>query len=663
MDTASQEFLGQLVTVIVLSLVTVLVLRRIKMPAVAGYLVAGLAFGPNALGLVSDSESTEAMAEIGILFLLFTTGLKFSIGELFEMRRWVFGAGVIQVAVTILLATAVGPLAGISPRVALLLGCLAAFSSTSVVAKLLEDRGELNAPHGRFSVSLLLLQDLAVVPTILLMPLLAGREGTLTATLWGGVQALATLAGVLIAARFLYPWIMDRVVSTRSRELFTLTSVAAALGAAFLVGETGASLELGAFLAGIVVSETCYGRETLEAVTPLRDVFSSLFFVSIGMLVSPTVWFNEPWPTVGLLVGVVIGKAALVGGLALLFGLTFDAALLAGLGLAQLGEFSFIAARHAVSYGLLDEHWYSAVLSVTVLSMALTPLTMLTMPPLVARFRRRPMAPEEPLEDVGDVAGHVIIVGFGIQGRNVARVLDQIEVPYVVIEMNPLTVREQRALGLRIVFGDAGREHVLRHVGVTRARVLVSTVPDPADSRQIVSEARRLNPDLFIIARTRYLGDVEALTSLGADRVVPEEFETAIEMVGLVMEAYGVPQRAIEREQDFIRRGQYGLLRAASSERGRGPSLRSLLTNADVEEVTLAPDSRAVGNTVRGLELRASTGVTLLGIERAGELLPNPPPDTPLLAGDTLLLFGSGEDLTRAKRLLGHVEPELQRPC
>jgi CPA2 family monovalent cation:H+ antiporter-2 len=636
----------------------VFVFRRLRIPAVAGYLVVGVAFGPGALGLVSDGESIEAMAEIGVLFLLFTTGLKFSLEDLGKMRLWVFGAGGLQVLITLVVMAVVGPLLGVSVQVGALFGCLIALSSTSVVAKLLEERGDLSAPHGRYGMSLLLFQDLAVVPMVLLLPLLAGADDTVGAAMLGVGETLLTLVGIFVAARFIYPWIMDHVVRAQSRELFTLTTVSVALGTAFLVGKAGVSLELGAFLAGIVVSETEYGREILDSVTPLRDVFSSLFFVSIGMLVTPVLWVQEPLLTLGLAVAVMLGKAILIGGLALVFGFSLESALLAGLGLAQLGEFSFILAREAMTYDLLHDEWYQIFLSVTVLSMTLTPLLMLAAPRLARRLQRRGLGRDclVPEQSVGDgcdgLRDHVIIVGFGLQGQSVARVLGQIGVPYVAVEMNPLTVRSMRAKGTRIMFGDAGRDYVLRHARVDEAKVLVSSVPDPARARQVVSEARRLNPDLFIVARARYLGDVEPLSELGADEVLPEEFETAIEMVGRVMETYGVPPRAVEREQDFIRREHYSLLRSAPSGRRQGPSLRSLLKGVDVEEVTLTLQSPAVGRSLRELELRARTGVTILGIERGEHLVSNPSPDEALLAGDVLILFGTGEGVTRATELL-----------
>ncbi|MBP7560032.1 MAG: cation:proton antiporter [Armatimonadetes bacterium] len=652
MVPANTDFLSQLITVIGLSLVTVWGLRRLRIPAVVGFLLVGVAFGPGGLGLVADSENIQAMAQIGVLFLLFSAGLEFSLRDLWQMRSWVFGAGGPQVLGTVAILTLLSIPLDLGPRLGVVFGCLIAHSSSSLYAKVLEERGDLNSSHGRFGLSLSLFQDVTIVPMVLVLPVLAGTSTSTAGAVLGLGRAILIVVSVLLAAHFIYPRIVGAVVRSRSRELFALTTVTGALGTAFLVGKAGISLEIGAFLAGAVVSETEYGRETLETVAPLRDVFSGLFFVSIGMLVSPAMWLAEPVLTLGFALFVILGKAVFIVALALLFRLSMESALIAGMGLAQLGEFSFIYAQAAISEGALPEDWYHIFLSTMVLSMTAAPILMLTVPRAAARLRRRALRPEEPFEDVDAMEGHVILVGYGLQGRSVGRVLDQIGVPFIAIEMNPVTVREIRGQGVPIMFGNAGREHVLRHAQVERAKVLVSSVPDPAGSREVVSEARRLNPDLYIIARTRYLGDVEALVDLGANEVVPEEFETAIEMVGLVMQAYGVPPRAVEREQDFIREDQYGLLRRDLPARGRGPSLRSLLSGADVRDVALLPDSLAVGQTLRALDLRAETGVTLLGIERAGELLANPSPDTPLLVGDVLVLFGTGEGVTKATQML-----------
>ncbi len=531
MVPANTDFLSQLITVIGLSLVTVWGLRRLRIPAVVGFLLVGVAFGPGGLGLVADSENIQAMAQIGVLFLLFSAGLEFSLRDLWQMRSWVFGAGGPQVLGTVAILTLLSIPLDLGPRL-VVFGCLIAHSSSSLYAKVLEERGDLNSSHGRFGLSLSLFQDVTIVPMVLVLPVLAGTSTSTAGAVLGLGRAILIVVSVLLAAHFIYPRIVGAVVRSRSRELFALTTVTGALGTAFLVGKAGISLEIGAFLAGAVVSETEYGRETLETVAPLRDVFSGLFFVSIGMLVSPAMWLAEPVLTLGFALFVILGKAVFIVALALLFRLSMESALIAGMGLAQLGEFSFIYAQAAISEGALPEDWYHIFLSTMVLSMTAAPILMLTVPRAAARLRRRALRPEEPFEDVDAMEGHVILVGYGLQGRSVGRVLDQIGVPFIAIEMNPVTVREIRGQGVPIMFGNAGREHVLRHAQVERAKVLVSSVPDPAGSREVVSEARRLNPRPLHHRPHPLPGRRRSLVDLGANEVVPEEFETAIEMGG-----------------------------------------------------------------------------------------------------------------------------------
>ncbi len=673
---AQHELLQQIVTVSGLSLGTVCALRRLRAPTVGGYLAVGVIFGPGALALVREGPGIEAMAEIGVLFLLFSTGLKFSLRDLAAMRTWVFVGGGVQVLLCLLALTALGPAVGLGVRGGLVFGCLVALSSTAVTAKVLEERGDLAAPHGRFGMSILLFQDLSVVPMVLLLPLLAGGEGGVLEAGRALLESLGLLAVILVAARFVYPWLMERVVRTRSTEMFSLTTVAVALGTAFAMGAAGLSLELGAFLAGIVVSETDYRHQILDTVGPFRDVFSGLFFVSIGMLVTPVAWFQDPILIFGLALGVLILKGIVIGGLALLFRLGLEAALIVGLGLAQLGEFSFILARQASEAQLLDSEWHQVFLSVTVLTMTTTPL-LIALGPVMAR-RLHGLSLRLPAPAAGEaLAGpecprdHVIIAGYGLQGRNVSRALRQIDVPHTVLEADPLAVRAAQADGAPVVFGDARKERVLRRAGIAEARVLVCSVADPASSRQIVAEARRLNPDLHIAARTRYIRDVEDLCALGADEVLPEEFETAVEMVGLVMETYGATKRAVEREQDSIRQEHYGLLRAEGQSGAAGPTLRGLLEEADVEEVSLGPSPAAAGRSLAELDLRAKTGVTALGIEREGRLIVAPEPSEMLLANAVLLLFGSGESIQAARDLLGadasavdsRQPPHRARPC
>jgi len=661
--------LKQLLLVMSLSLVTVYVVRRLRVPNIVGYLIAGIAIGPGALGLVKDQHAVEVLAEIGIVLLLFTIGLKISLKDLARMRGLLIGAGGLQVLTTIILVASIAWLAGVEPRRAVFLGFLVALSSTAVVLKLLEDRGESGAPHGRLALGILIFQDLAIVPMMLFLPLL-GRQGDAS---FGGailalVESLVLLSLLIGTAVFVLPWLLERVVRARSPEIFTLAVLVVVLGTAYLTSQIGLSLALGAFLAGIVVSESRYAAQILAEVTPLKDSLGGLFFVSIGMLLDPGIWFSAPVMTLVLVIALVALKAAVVFAVALGFGFGTRAATLSAFGLAQVGEFSFVLAEAGRGLQLLTGDLFQMFLSVSVLSMALTPPAMLAAPRLarvlqrVALFGRRgravvqekAAAPGDPTRPLRD---HVIIVGAGVAGQNVARVLRSLAVDHLFLELNPITVRQMQAEGERILYGDATKREVLSKARITRARVVVVTIPDPAATRQIVALARGLNPDAILIVRTRFLTEVDGLYRLGANEVVPEEFVTAVELVGLVMSTYGVPERHIAREKALIRHERYRLMRGPDAAGEPHPSLKALASSADFDEVVLAPDSPALGRDLRELALRSRAGVTVVGVERDGRVTGNPDPGFTLAAGDGLLLFGTAEQLESARKLLAPPPP------
>jgi len=663
--------LKELLLVMSLSLVTVYAVRRLRVPNIVGFLVAGIAIGPGALGLVKDRHAIEVLAEIGIVLLLFTIGVKISLKDLARMRGVLIGAGGLQVLITAVLVAGIAWLAGVEPNRAVFLGFLIALSSTAVVLKLLEDRGESGAPHGRLALGILIFQDLAIVPMMLLLPLL-GRQGDAS---WGGallalLESVVLLSVLIGAAVFVLPWLLERVVRTRSPEIFTLAVLVVVLGTAYLTSRIGLSLALGAFLAGIVVSESRYAAQILAEVTPFRDSLGGLFFVSIGMLVDPGIWVGAPVTTLGLVIALVTLKAAVVFAVALAFGFGTRAATLGALGLAQVGEFSFVLAEAGRDFRLFAGDLFQMFLSVSVLSMALTPLAMLAAPRLARILqraalpgRRKRTAVEDEAPEVRDptrpLRDHVIIVGAGVAGQNVARVLRSLDVDHVFLELNPITVRQMQDTGERILYGDATKREVLAKARITRARVLVVTIPDPAAARQIVVIARGLNAEVILIVRTRFLTEVDGLYRLGANEVVPEEFVTAVELVGLVMATYGVPERHVTREKALIRHERYRMLRGAEAAGEPHPSLKALASSADFDEVVLAPDSPAVGQDLRALALRSRAGVTVVGVERDGRVTGNPDPGFRLAARDGLLLFGAAEQLESARALLA---PPPARP-
>lgn len=572
--------------VMVVSLAVVYAVGKLRLPTLVSFLVSGAIIGPNALGLVRDVRSVEVMAEIGVVLLLFTIGLRFPLSELVRLRGLVFGAGGLQIVLTAA-ATAVAAVdLGASLPSGTYYGFLLAMSSTAIVLKLLEERGEVDAPHGRLMMSVLIMQDLAVVPLMLLVPVIA-VAGTMawTGPLLGLAKSLAVVMLILSAARLLLPHFIEIVVRTRSPEIFTLAIVVVAMGTAYLAGKAGLSLGIGAFLAGIVISETHYAHHVTAQVMPLRDVLSSLFFISVGMMVNPAIWTSAPGLVLGLAAAVIVGKTVLMALVGLFFRVGLRNAVMAGWGLGQVGEFSFLLAQAGARHGLLDEQAYQVFMSVSVLTMALTPLllqlapvvaagaqrasaTVSTTLPTLSRLRPRRVAdalgrrPGEPQA----LENHVVLVGYGVNGRNVARVLRRMGIPYIVLELNPATVRRIQAEGERVIYGDACRRELLSLAGVERARALIVSIADPVATRCIVAVARAMNPDLRIIVRTRFVAEVEQLRRQGADDVVPEEFETSLALLGLALRAYGIGEEEIKAEKAMIRREGYVLLRPEAGE-------------------------------------------------------------------------------------------------
>jgi len=573
--------LRDFLAVVAVSLAVVYAVGKLRVPTVVGFLVSGALIGPNALGLVRDVHSVEVMAEIGVVLLLFTIGLKFPLAEVVRLRGLVFGAGGLQMLLTAAATATVAVGLGASPPSGIYYGFLLAMSSTAIVLKLLEERGEVDAPHGRLMMSVLIMQDLAVVPLMLLVPVLAAA-GTVAwvRPMVGLAKSLAVVALILVAARLLLPQFIEMVVRTRSPEIFTLAILAVAMGTAYIAGRTGLSLGIGAFLAGIVISETHYAHHVTAQVMPLRDVLSSLFFISVGMMVKPAVWVAAPETVLGLAVAVIVGKTILMALVGLFFGVGLRNAVMAGWGLAQVGEFSFLLAQSGARQGLLGEQAYQVFMSVSVLTMALTPLLLRVAPVVAARVQRAGagvertmptlsrMRPRRVAEVLRSQAGgaealenHVVLVGYGVNGRNVAHALTRIGIPYVVLELNPVTVRRIQAEGGRVIYGDACRRELLSLAGVETARALIVSIADPVATRCIVAVARAMNPQLRIIVRTRFVAEVMQLRQQGADDVVPEEFETSLALLGLAMQAYGVSEEEIEAEKALIRREGYAFLR------------------------------------------------------------------------------------------------------
>jgi CPA2 family monovalent cation:H+ antiporter-2 len=552
--------LGDIVVIFALSVVVLFVFHRLKIPPIIGFLFTGVLAGPYGLGAVTAIEGVEVLAEIGVILLMFTIGLELSIRDLLRMKKAVLGGGGLQVGATILATFLIALLLDMPPAAGLFAGFLAALSSTAIVLKQLQVSAQIESPHGRASLGILIFQDIIIVPMMLLTPLLAGAaQGSIAGELLLLLgKSVAAVLLVLLASRYVMPRLLHQVAATRDSELFLLAVVAVCFLVAWVTSSIGLSLALGAFLAGVIISESEYSEHALGNVAPFRDLFTSFFFVSIGMLLDPDAVLQRPVTVLLLTVAVLAGKSLLATGALWLLRFPLRAAILAGVGLSQIGEFSFILSRVGITHGLLSADNYQLFLSVSVLTMALTPLMMAIAPRLAAMAGAGARELEGEARSARD---GLLIVGFGLNGRNLYTAVKAMSVPVSILEMNPDTVRAERAAGVPISFGDATQDAVLRHAGVTDARVVVIAISDPAATGRITERVRALNPSAHVIARTRFTSEVPKLFALGADEVIPEEFETAIEIFARTLQRLEIGEEHIREQVRRLREDGYAAFR------------------------------------------------------------------------------------------------------
>jgi CPA2 family monovalent cation:H+ antiporter-2 len=644
------EILLQAILVLAAAVAVVFVSARVRLPPIVGLILTGVVIGPSGFGVLENVRDVEALAEIGVVLLLFIIGLELSIGELKEMGRPFLLGGGVQALVTTGAAAAVAVALGVGWREAVFIGWVVVLSSTAVVLKLYGQRRETRTPQGRGVLGILLFQDLLIVPMIVLTPVLAGTEQTTALELalrFGG--ALAAVAAVIVAARFVMPWVLHQLVRTRIRELFLLASLLVCLGLSYFTYSLGFSLALGAFLAGLLISETDYSHQVIADVVPFRDLFASLFFISIGMLVDlPFVLAR--WPLLlGLAAGLVVLKASIAALAVRAGGYPARIAVIGGLGLAQIGEFSFVLMAVGRANGMLAGAAYQTLLVAAVLTLLVTPGLVAAAPSLGRRvagwLSRQPSAAEaeEPA-----LTGHVVIVGYGLAGSLLARVLTEVRVPFVVLELNAATVRQARRQGVPIEFGDASRREILEHAGIERAQAVVFAVSDPLAVRRGVQLARELAPTIEIIVRTRMVQEIETLREAGADDIVAEEFESAIEIFTLVLQRFHVPRNVIRAQTRLLRGEGYLMLRVPGAAHEASETMLEALAAGTTDLYRVLPTSRAHGATLASLDLRRRTGASVIALVRGETSHPNPSPTTHLEDGDTLVLVGSHGEIDAA---------------
>lgn len=566
--------INELIIVFALSIVVFFIFSKIRIPAIVGFLITGVLAGPHGLGVIKDVYKVETLAEIGIVLLLFTIGIEFSFADLKKIARAVLIGGSIQVFLTGLCSFIIAQILGLTVNQSVFIGFIVSLSSTAIALKIIQERAEIDSPHGRTTFGILIFQDLIVVPMMLLIPLLAGVQTDSSNTLLILLaKTLGIILLVIVGSKWIVPFILYQITKTRNRELFLLSVIVICFSIAWMTHSIGLSLALGAFLAGLIISESEYHHEALGNILPFKDVFTSLFFISVGMLLDIKFFLNNPWTIILITIGVLVLKIILAGVTTILLGFPLRTAILVGFKLCQVGEFSFILAKVGAESGLLEGNTLQLFLAVSILTMTVTPFLAAVAPYVVDITMKLPLPKRlkvglynEQYSKKKQKSDHTIIVGFGLNGRNIARTSITANIPYVIIEMNPQTVRHERKKGQPIIHGDATHEVVLEYAGIKTARILVVAISDTEGTRKIVRLARRLNPNIYIIVRTRYVEEVNTLYELGADEVIPEEFETSIEIFTRVLEQYMVPKHEIEKSVAQVRADGYKMFRNISKE-------------------------------------------------------------------------------------------------
>lgn len=646
------------------SVAIVFLLQRLKLPSIIGFLLTGVIIGPFGLSLIDAVEEVEILSEIGVILLLFVIGMELSIKQLASIKKTVFIGGFLQVGLTVGISSLVYNLMGASWSEAVFVGFLFSLSSTAIVLKTLQERKEIAAPHGRNALAILIFQDIIVVPMMLITPLLAGASDNLAMSVVQLVlKSAVVLAITLISAKYIVPKMLHAVALTNSKELFLLVTIALCFAVAFLTSEIGLSLALGAFIAGLIISESEYSHQATSIILPFRELFTSFFFVSVGMLLQLG-FLIQHLPVILFFVLVVFLVKSFLAAIAVaVLRYPIRTVLLTGLSLFQVGEFAFILSKVGIEYNLLTEETNQYFLSISIITMILTPFVIILSERIAFQFMgvskkiglKNLLVPnEEPdlsNESTSSMSNHLVIIGFGVNGRNLSRAASFSGIPYVVVEMNADTVKREKSNGIPIVYGDAIHDHILELVNLHEARCAVVAISDDAATKAIIKQIRSLSSSVYLIVRTRYVKETKTLLALGADEVIPEEFETSVQIFTHVMQNFLVPEDDIDSFVDNLRSDDYELF---SSDKKRPKTFKpKQIADFNITCLRLGADSNAIlGVPLKDLNLRSAYGINILAIRRKDEMLESVQPDEALMQGDIIYIQGDQNSIEAFHRLV-----------
>lgn len=641
--------LKDITIIIAVATISLLICSKLKVPGILGYLITGLLVGPNGLRLISETENVNTMAEIGVVLLLFTIGLEFSLRQLIALKRSAIGGGILQVALTTAIFAAACMIFGFQTGQAVFYGLILTLSSTAIVLKLLMERSEVEAPFGRITTSILIFQDIAVIPIMLIIPMLVPGGNASFADIGISLgKALVVVVILFVAARFIVPRLLLQVTKTRSRELFLFSIVLICMIVAFITNKAGLSLALGAFLAGMVVSETGYGHQALGNVVPFKDVFTGFFFVSVGMLINVEIIILNPIAVILAALFIIVVKTSVASMAINLLGYPLNTSLRTGLSLAQVGEFSFILAATGKTIGIINGEEQSTFIAISVITMAATPFLIQYSNKISEAIGKFPL-PASVIKGYFHTASnekkimkdHMIIVGYGLAGKNLAKAAENANIQYNVIEMNPQTVKNEAAKGIPIFYGDASQEEILEHAGIKNARAIIISGADNATTKNIVETAHRINPSIAIMARTRFMLNAAPLKELGATDVIVEEVESSVALLSCVLKHYYIPTEDIDKLEAEIRQ----IEPAAVKRRSRDKASSLGIKGVSVETITVPVGSPVSGKTLRDLDVRYKYNVNVITLRTGANLKVSPGSGERLNDRDELLVTGRQTDI------------------
>jgi monovalent cation:H+ antiporter-2, CPA2 family len=637
-----------------IALVLVVGLARLRVPAIVAMMLAGVVAGPSGLRVISEPAEVEMLAELGIVLLLFTVGLDFSLAAVRQIWRAILIAGTLQITLTAgVIAGLAMALARYSPQLALFIGLFIALSSTAIVLQGLAARNELSSPHGRLTVGILLLQDLAIVVLLLLVPILSGK--TPLSSVPGAVgRAALAIAAVAGGSRLVLPLLLRLVTASGRREAFPMAIVIAAVGTAWLGSMMGLSMAVGAFLAGLMLAESEYSHQAYAEVRPVRDILSGLFFISLGMLIDIPSVLRQLHIVIAVTAGIMLVKAAIASASLRIAAAPLRIAVTSGVGLAQIGEFSFIMGQAGLDAGLLPASVWQVMLGASVTTMVLTPLLLSVAPSIGAWLGLRwGQAATELEEAIPHLSGHVIVLGFGVGGQLVSHALRELKVPYLILELNGATVRRAKSDGELIFYGDATSPESLHAAHAKDALAIVSLVSDPDGALRMVKAARELSSALPIIVRARYRSEADRLQAAGATVAVAEELETSLEVLAQLLARLHIAGNIIESLLDRFRRHSE-TLRPVRAPRSLMDALPAEIQQMPISTHEIGQDDWSTGRSIGELDLRAKTNASIMAIQRGGRYITAPSSQEQLEPGDVLYLVGDEADVLLARDVLAN---------